>query len=78
MRFGIHRHLGARACYTLMLEAMAAEGGVVDQLVRDGLMAIFRAPLPLADHSAAAARAALAGARARSRWQHLKHAPARW
>ena len=45
--------------YTLMFEAITAEGGVVNQMVGDGLMAIFGAPLPLAGHSAAAARAAL-------------------
>ena len=45
--------------YTLMFEAITAAGGVVNQMVGDGLMAIFGAPLPLADHSQAAARAAL-------------------
>ncbi len=45
--------------YTLMFEAITGAGGVVNQMVGDGLMAIFGAPLPLADHSAAAARAAL-------------------
>ncbi len=45
--------------YTLMFEAITAEGGVVNQMVGDGLMAIFGAPLPLPNHSAAAARAAL-------------------
>lgn len=45
--------------YTLMFEAITAAGGVVNQMVGDGLMAIFGAPLPLADHAAAAARAAL-------------------
>ena len=45
--------------YTLMFDAITAEGGVVNQMVGDGLMAIFGAPLPLAHHSAAAARAAL-------------------
>ena len=45
--------------YTLMFEAIAGQGGVVNQMVGDGLMAIFGAPMPLADHSAAAARAAL-------------------
>ncbi len=45
--------------YTLMFEAITAAGGVVNQMVGDGLMAIFGAPLPLADHSTAAARAAL-------------------
>ena len=45
--------------YTLMFEAITGAGGVVNQMVGDGLMAIFGAPLPLAGHSAAAARAAL-------------------
>ena len=45
--------------YTLMFDAISGQGGVVNQMVGDGLMAIFGAPLPLADHSAAAARAAL-------------------
>ncbi len=45
--------------YTLMFEAITAAGGVVNQMAGDGLMAIFGAPLPLAEHSAAAARAAL-------------------
>ena len=44
--------------YALMFAAIAAQGGVVNQMVGDGLMAIFGAPLPLPDHSAAAARAA--------------------
>ena len=30
------------------------QGGVVNQMIGDGLMAMFGAPLPLADHSAAA------------------------
>jgi len=45
--------------YTLMFDAISGQGGVVNQMVGDGLMAIFGAPLPLADHAAAAARAAL-------------------
>ena len=45
--------------YTLMFEAISGHGGVVNQMVGDGLMAIFGAPLPLAQHSVAAARAAL-------------------
>ena len=45
--------------YTLMFEAITGAGGVVNQMVGDGLMAIFGAPLPLVDHSVAAARAAL-------------------
>ena len=45
--------------YTLMFEAISGHGGVVNQMIGDGLMAIFGAPLPLPDHSAAAVRAAL-------------------
>ena len=45
--------------YTLMFEAITGAGGVVNQMVGDGLMAIFGAPLPLANHAAAAARAGL-------------------
>ena len=45
--------------YTLMFDAISGQGGVVNQMVGDGLMAIFGAPLPLADPCGAAARAAL-------------------
>ena len=45
--------------YTLMFDAITSHGGVVNQMVGDGLMAIFGAPLPLADHATAAACAAL-------------------
>lgn len=45
--------------YTLMFDAISGHGGVVNQMVGDGLMAIFGAPLPLADHAGAAVRAAL-------------------
>jgi class 3 adenylate cyclase len=44
--------------YTLMFDAISAQGGVVNQMVGDGLMALFGAPLPLADHGGAAVRAA--------------------
>ncbi len=45
--------------YTLMFEAISGQGGVVNQMVGDGLMAIFGAPLPLANHGEQAVRAAL-------------------
>ena len=45
--------------YTLMFDAISGHGGVVNQMIGDGLMAIFGAPLPLADHAGAAVRAAL-------------------
>jgi class 3 adenylate cyclase len=45
--------------YTLMFDAINSQGGVVNQIIGDGLMAIFGAPQPLADHAAAAVRAAL-------------------
>ena len=45
--------------YTLMFEAIQSHGGVVNQMIGDGLMAIFGAPLPLADHGGSAVRAAL-------------------
>ncbi len=34
--------------YTLMFDAINGHGGVVNQMIGDGLMAIFGAPLPLA------------------------------
>jgi adenylate cyclase len=44
--------------YTLMFDAISGHGGVVNQMIGDGLMAIFGAPLALADPGASAARAA--------------------
>ncbi len=45
--------------YTLMFDAISGHGGVVNQMIGDGLMAVFGAPRPLADAPAAAVRAAL-------------------
>jgi class 3 adenylate cyclase len=45
--------------YTLMFDAISGQGGVVNQMIGDGLMAIFGAPLPLPEPALAAARAAL-------------------
>jgi class 3 adenylate cyclase len=44
--------------YTLMMDAIGREGGIVNQMVGDGLMAIFGAPLPREDHHERAVRAA--------------------
>jgi len=44
--------------YTLMFDAITGAGGVVNQMVGDGLMSIFGAPLPLADACGSAVRAA--------------------
>jgi class 3 adenylate cyclase len=44
--------------YTLMMDAIGGEGGIVNQMVGDGLMAIFGAPLPREDHRQAAVLAA--------------------
>jgi adenylate cyclase len=44
--------------YTLMMDAINGEGGIVNQMVGDGLMAIFGAPLPRKDHRQAAVLAA--------------------
>jgi adenylate cyclase len=45
--------------YSLMFEAISCHGGVVNQMIGDGLMAIFGAPLPLKEPSLGAVRAAL-------------------
>ena len=45
--------------YTLMFDAISGQGGVVNQMIGDGLMAIFGAPLPIDDPPGAAVRAAL-------------------
>jgi adenylate cyclase len=45
--------------YTLMFDAINGQGGVVNQMIGDGLMAIFGAPQALAQPEAAAVLAAL-------------------
>jgi class 3 adenylate cyclase len=45
--------------YLLMMDAINGEGGIVNQMVGDGLMAIFGAPAPRDDHRQAAVLAAL-------------------
>ena len=47
------------AYYALMFDAISGHGGVVNQMIGDGLMAIFGAPLPLAEPPRAAVGAAL-------------------
>jgi len=44
--------------YLLMMDAIGSEGGVVNQMVGDGLMAIFGAPIPRPDFRPRAVRAA--------------------
>jgi class 3 adenylate cyclase len=43
--------------YTLMFDAIGSQGGIVNQMEGDGLMALFGAPLPHEDHAARAVRA---------------------
>jgi class 3 adenylate cyclase len=45
--------------YTLMFDAIGSQGGVVNQILGDGLMALFGAPLAHADHAARAVQAGL-------------------
>ena len=45
--------------YTLMFDAIGSQGGIVNQIQGDGLMALFGAPLPRADHRERAVRAGL-------------------
>jgi class 3 adenylate cyclase len=45
--------------YTLMFEAITSQGGVVNQIIGDGLMALFGAPRPLSDAALCAARCAM-------------------
>jgi class 3 adenylate cyclase len=45
--------------YALMFDAITGHGGIVNQMIGDGLMAVFGAPLPLPDHGERAVRAAV-------------------
>jgi adenylate cyclase len=45
--------------YMLMFDAIGTHGGVVNQMIGDGLMALFGAPLPLEDCAGSAVAAAL-------------------
>jgi len=45
--------------YTLMFDAIGSQGGIVNQMQGDGLMALFGAPLAHADHAERAVSAAL-------------------
>jgi adenylate cyclase len=45
--------------YTLMMDAIGTEGGIVNQMVGDGLMAIFGAPVRTEDHRQRAVGAAV-------------------
>ncbi len=44
--------------YLLMMDAIGGEGGIVNQMIGDGLMAIFGAPMPSEDHRVRAVLAA--------------------
>jgi class 3 adenylate cyclase len=44
--------------YLLMMDAITGEGGIVNQMIGDGLMSIFGAPVPREDHRQAAVLAA--------------------
>jgi class 3 adenylate cyclase len=45
--------------FTLMFDAVDGQGGIVNQIVGDGIMAVFGAPVPRDDHQERAVRAAL-------------------
>jgi class 3 adenylate cyclase len=45
--------------FTLMFDAVDGQGGIVNQIVGDGIMAVFGAPVPREDHQERAVRAAL-------------------
>ena len=45
--------------YALTFDAITGHGGIVNQMIGDGLMALFGAPVPLDDHEERAVRAAM-------------------
>jgi class 3 adenylate cyclase len=45
--------------FTLMFDAVGTHGGIINQMLGDGLMAIFGAPVPRVDHRNRSVRAAL-------------------
>jgi class 3 adenylate cyclase len=45
--------------YALMFDAITGHGGTINQMLGDGIMAIFGAPVPQEDHAARAVHAAL-------------------
>ena len=58
-----------------MMEAVRHEGGVVNQVMGDGVMALFGAPVPCPDHGARACLAAVRMHAALQRYAHtLRHA----
>ncbi|HEX8992877.1 MAG TPA: adenylate/guanylate cyclase domain-containing protein [Anaerolineales bacterium] len=67
--------------YALMMEAIGEEGGIVNQMVGDGLMAIFGAPLPHEDHRLRSVHAAMQMMQLLEQYNHeriaLKRSPIR-
>lgn len=63
------------AYFTAVVPIIEAEGGIVNQYLGDGLMALFGAPQPLPDHAVRASRAAVAIVRRvhelDARWKEL-------